>query len=94
MITIGSPVIVRTYSAGVHFGYYVTHDGKEIQLSEARRIWSWRGANTLHEIALRGVGAGSNVSERVSTIVLTEAIEVIACTEAAKSNLETATWAR
>lgn len=68
-------VIVRTYSAGVHFGDLVAREGKEVRLANARRIWNWRGANTLHEIALRGVGAGSKVSETVSGITLTEAFD-------------------
>ena len=86
-------VIVRTYSAGVHYGTLVSLDGKEITLTNARRIWSWKGANTLHEIALRGVAHGSRISERVSQITLTEAIEVIACDAAGVASLEAATWA-
>jgi len=85
-------VIVRTYSAGVHYGRLVSRKGKECVLSKARRIWSWKGANTLHEISMRGVGPGSRVSETVSEITLTEAIEVIPCTDAAVSNLDGASW--
>ena len=32
-------VIVRTYSAGVHYGRLVSRNGKEVVLSGARRIW-------------------------------------------------------
>lgn len=85
-------VLVRTYSAGVHFGALASRDGKEIVLKDARRIWSWSGANTLHEIAVRGVEAGSRVSEPVSSIVLTEAIEVIEMTAAAAAACERAGW--
>src|SRR5262245_23089520 len=67
-------VLVRTYSAGVHFGTLVERTGKEVVLSNARRIWRWSGANTLHEIATAGVGKGSRVSEPVDSITLTEAI--------------------
>jgi len=86
-------VIVRTYSAGVHYGTLVKRTGKEVVLSDARRIWYWKGANTLNEISLRGVGAGSKISERVAEITLTEAIEVIPCASAAASNLDGASWA-
>ena len=34
---IGKQVIVRTYSAGVHFGRLVERDGKEVVLNDARR---------------------------------------------------------
>lgn len=87
----GKPVIVRTYSAGVHFGYLAKREGKEVLLTGSRRIWYWKGANTLSEIALRGVGEGSKIADRVS-IVLTEAIEIIDCTPSAALNLEAAKW--
>lgn len=91
----GSPaVIVRTYSAGVHYGHLVeqSEDGKRVRLTGARRIWAWKGANTLHEISLRGVGPGSRVSEAVESITLTEAIEVIPCAPAGKAAMEKASW--
>lgn len=84
-------VIVRTYSAGVFFGYLAAHRGKEVDLVRARRIWSWRGRNTLSEIATSGVGDGSRVAVPV-TVTLTEAIEIIDCTPEAVTNLESATW--
>ncbi len=86
-------VIVRTYSAGVHFGYLSSRKGKEVHLLRSRRIWSWKGAKTLSEIATAGVDKnGSRIAAPVS-VILTEAIEIIACTDAAASNLEEAKWA-
>ena len=87
-------VVVRTYSAGVHVGELASRDGKEVILHEARRIWSWSGANSLHEIAGGGVGPKSRVSCPVNTITLTEAIEVLVCSEAGEANLRAAVWAR
>jgi hypothetical protein len=88
------PVIVRTYSAGVHFGYLVHREGKEVTLERSRRIWRWSGANTLSEIANHGVDVvNSKIAEPV-TITLTEAIEIIDCAPAAVSNLEAATWSK
>jgi hypothetical protein len=90
----GRYVVVRTYSAGVHVGYLASQsaDGKRVKLTSTRRIWSWVGANTLNEIALRGVGAESRVSEAVPDIDLPEAIEVITCTPAGQAALESASW--
>lgn len=85
-------VIVRTYSAGVHYGILMSRDGKEVKLRNAKRIWSWQGRNSLHEIANHGVGAGSRVSEEVEHIELTEAIEVIDCSPDAVHNFATAKW--
>ena len=84
-------VLVRTYSAGVHFGYLKVRRGKEVELTRSRRIWSWHGANTLSEIATSGVGANSRIAVPVD-ITLTEAIEIITCTPAAIANLESAIW--
>ena len=85
-------VVVRTYSAGVHVGELVARRGQEVDLANARRIWSWRGANTLNEVALRGVGQGSRVSEVAPEVTLTQAIEVLTCTEAAEAQLRGAQW--
>lgn len=87
----GRPVIVRTHSAGVHFGYLQDRKGQEVTLTRSRRIWFWNGANTLSEIALHGVGAGSKVAEPVS-ITLTQAIEVIDMAPAGVESLEAAKW--
>lgn len=86
----GTIVLVRTYSAGVHFGNLVERNGKDITLSNARRIWSWSGANTLNEIAIRG--ADGRISEAVECIELTEAIEVIKMTNEAYGKLCAVKW--
>ena len=87
-------VIVRTYSAGVHYGTLVKRVGKEVELADARRIWYWRGANTLHEISLTGLDhKGSKVSKPVESITLTEAIEIIPCAPAGCTSLDAASWA-
>ena len=70
-------VLVRTYSAGVHVGTLGARSETEIEISDARRIWEWRGRNTLHEIALRGPGPGSKVSEAVPSIILSGWLEII-----------------
>ena len=84
---IGREVIVRTYSAGVHFGTLAARDGKEVTLTNARRIWYWEGAFTLSAVATKGVNANSNLSVAVPEIMLTEAIEIILCTEEAAACL-------
>lgn len=90
---IGNFVIVRTYSAGVHCGYLRLHNGKEVHLKDARRIWRWKGANTLNEMSLNGCDEDySRISEPVKKIELTEAIEVIPCEKSAIENLSTSRW--
>ena len=78
---VGPEVLVRTYSAGVHIGTLIKREGKEVTLSNARRLWSWAGAFTLSAVATEGVSRNSSrISKPVSSIVLTEAIEIIPVT--------------
>lgn len=87
-------VLVRTYSAGVHFGELVKREGQDIELRNARRIWSWKGANTLSDIAEKGLnGKESKISLTVSSIILTQAIEIMPISASALKNLsEVAEW--
>lgn len=86
-------VLVRTYSAGVHYGYLASKDGKEVVLKKARRIWSWSGANTLSEIATSGLDVeNSKISVAVSEITLTEAIEIITISATASAVLGAGKW--
>ena len=78
--------IIRTYSAGVHAGYVKSHNGKEVTLVNSRRLWKWSGAFTLSEMSVNGVSKPSECkfATAVPEIILTEAIEIIPCTETAK----------
>jgi hypothetical protein len=90
---IGEFVLVRTRNAGVHCGTLTEFLGTQIVLAGARRVWRWRGANSLHELSLHGPSEEwSRISEPVERIALTEAIEVIPCTPKAKKSLTRSRW--
>jgi hypothetical protein len=90
----GPFVVVRTYSAGVHVGTLVSRKGREVVLADARRVWRWRGANTLNELAEKGAAEEwTRISEPTSKIVLTEAVEIITASKAAAANLSRSRWA-
>jgi len=82
--------LVRTYSAGVHVGELVSHEGTVVKLKNAVRIYRWRGANTLSEVAKNGVVTNeyTRISERVDEITLTQAIELIPVSVKAAQSLE------
>ena len=86
----GNYVVVRTYSAGVHAGYLKARDGKEITLTHCRRLWSWKGAATLSQVAGEGISKPNECKfpAPIAEIILTEAIEIIPCTDKAKSIIE------
>ncbi len=75
---IGKKVLIRTYSAGVHFGELISRNGQEAHLKNARRLWSWNGALSLSEVASKGIELEkSKISEAVQEIILTQATEII-----------------
>lgn len=83
-------VIIRTYSAGVHSGYLKERNGKEVTLTNSRRIWYWDGAASLSQMAVDGVSKPENCKFAVvlPEIILTETIEIIPCSEKAKKCIE------
>lgn len=95
---IGKFVLVRTKNAGVHCGVLMqcsTGQCTVVELSQARRIWRWRGANSLHEMSIRGVSKDwSRISEPVDVIFIPEVIEVIPCTSEAEANLRQSRWSK
>lgn len=95
----GRTVLVRSYASGVHIGELECFVGKDVVLKAAQRIWRWRGARTLNEIANGGIEPASTsnytrVSDAVPEIALPDVCEVIpfASAEAAKKVRE-AGWA-
>ncbi len=87
---IGKKVLIRTYSAGVHFGELVEKSGKEVILKNARRLWYWKTINngiSLSEVANVGLHSDSKVSSEIKNIWL-EAIEIIPCEDCAIKNIE------
>jgi hypothetical protein len=83
-------VIVRTYSAGVFAGYLKKREGKETELLNARRIWYWKGAASLSQLATDGTNAPSECKFpcEVESVILTESIEIIPCTEKARLSIK------
>lgn len=94
---IGKDVIVRTYSAGVHFGTLKSKDGKEVVLTNSRRIWYWDGAASISQLAVDGTSNpnGCKFPLAVDEILLTEAIEIIPVTEKARESIASVpVWTR
>src|SRR3990170_3854485 len=83
-------VIVRTYSAGVFAGELEKREGKEVTLKNARRLWYWSGAASLSELAQRGTSKPGQCKfpVEVAQVILTEAIEILSVTDAARRTIE------
>ena len=86
---IGLYCIVRTYSAGVFAGKLLRHEGKEVTLENARRLWYWDGAASLSQLAMEGVKKPENCKFpcEVTLVILTEAVEIMPCTQIAVESI-------
>jgi hypothetical protein len=88
-------VIVRTYSAGVFAGNLKSHKGQEVVLTNARRLWYWRGAASLSQLAVDGTSQPNSCKFpcEVPLIELMQAIEILDVTpKAQKSIKEVPVW--
>ncbi len=87
---IGKTCIVRTYSAGVFIGKITARKGKEVTLSNARRIWRWDGAATLSQLAMEGTSKPGKCKfpMPVKEVLLTEVIEIIPATVKAIASIK------
>ena len=86
----GKFVIVRTYTAGVFAGTLKKRNGKEVELTNARRLWYWQGAASLSQLAVNGTSKPDQCKFPVSvpSVTLTEAIEILDVTPEARKSIE------
>ena len=82
-------VIVRTYSAGVFAGYLAKRVGQEAKILQARRLWYWKGASSLSQLAVDGVKFPQECKfpVEVSQIDVCQVIEVLEVTEKARLSI-------
>lgn len=90
---IGRKCIIRTYSAGVWFGTVLEKTKDECVIGNARRMWKWVTTDkgiSLSEVSLTGVASDSKIQKPVDKVWLQQ-IELIPCTKAAITNIESQT---
>lgn len=82
-------VIVRTYSAGVFAGYLKERNGQEVVLEKARRLWYWKGASSLSQLAMEGVKypLECKFPVEVDRVELLQAIEILDVTKQAQASI-------
>lgn len=86
---IGEYVIIRTYSAGVWAGKLIQKAGNEVILSEARRMWQWKAAESISLSGCAKFGIERSSSRIAPAIDQTwlEAIEILPMTTKAKKSI-------
>jgi hypothetical protein len=82
--------IIRTYSAGVFYGRVAAREGREATLANSRRVWRWKGASELTDLAVNGPRdpGECRISPPVAWRIVTEVIEIIPCTPAAAAVID------
>jgi hypothetical protein len=83
-------VIVRTYSAGVFAGTLKRKIGNEVELNNARRIWYWKGAASLSQLAEEGTSAPTECQfpAEVSKVLLIGVIEILKVSDKAEKSIK------
>ena len=80
--------IIRCDRAGVFYANVTSREGSEAVLANARRIYSWRGAATLSQLANEGCSPTSQLTVPVDSMTVLGVIELIPCSEKAVKVLD------
>ena len=82
-------VIVRTYSAGVFAGYITSKKDQTVVMTDARRLWYWKGASSLSQLAMEGVKCPLECKfpVAVDSVELFQVIEILHVTEAGEQSI-------
>ena len=85
----GKTVLVRGVQSGVHMGILEDRIGAEVELSEVRNIWRWRGANNFTELSAKGVVDDyTRVTAPVNSVIFTDICEIAPCTDKAIKSIK------
>lgn len=81
--------VVRCAQAGVFFGQIKERNGDEVTMINARKLWYWDGACAVEQLAVDGTKKPDDCkfTVTVSEMVVTGAIQVLACTDKAAESL-------
>lgn len=81
--------IVRGDRSGVFFGNIKERNGREVVMTNVRRLWYWDGANSISQLAQCGTVRPSNCKFTVTVdeITILDVIEIDKCTRAAVESI-------
>ena len=90
-------VIVRGDRSGVFAGVLKSRNGREVELTDCRRLWYWDGAASISQLAAEGTTAPENCKFTVAVddILILDAIEIIPTSDAAEKSIRgVSVWKR
>lgn len=87
---IGKYVVVRGDRSGVFAGVLESQEGRNVVLTNCRRLWYWVGAASISQIAMNGVKypRSCKFTVTVDSIAILDAIEIIPTTAEAESSIK------
>lgn len=90
MNNIGKYVIIRGDRSGVFAGTLEAREGREVKLSNCRRLWYWAGAASISQLAAEGTKQPHDCkfTVPVASITILDAIEIIPTTAKAEANIK------
>ena len=82
--------IVRGDRSGVFAGNIKKREGREVTMTNVRRLWYWDGACSISQLAKDGTAAPQNCKFTVSVdeLLVLDAIEIILCTKKAEKSIK------
>jgi hypothetical protein len=82
--------IVRGDRSGVFAGEVEAYSGREVTMTNVRRLWYWNGAASISELAKTGTKKPDNCKFTVvvDKIIVLDAIEIIPCTKEAEMSIK------
>jgi hypothetical protein len=85
-------VIVRADKAGVFFGQLVNKQGDEITLNNCRKLWYWKNACAVEQLALDGVLEATKneckFTVTVNNAIIMNVIQIIPCSDKAIKSIQ------
>ena len=85
---LGSTVVVRCRNAGVHSAVVESCDSSFLHLKKSHRVWLWKDAFTLSQLANDGISVGSKTGqENELTIPVQDVAEIILQSEKSRKTI-------
>lgn len=86
----GKYCIVRGDRSGIFAGEVGERENQNVIIRNCRRLWYWDGACSISELAVNGTARPKNCKFTVTVdeIELTDAIEIIPCTQRAEESIK------
>jgi len=85
-------VVVRADRAGVFFGQLVKKEGSEVTLNNCRKLYYWKNAAAVEQLALDGVREDTKneckFTVTVNNVTINNYIQIIPCSEKAILSLK------